>query len=253
MGKKLAGVRALVTGAGSGIGRAIARRLAAGGATVAAADINTARAEETVALIGADGGQAFALVADVGDPVSAKGMVAEAVKRMGGLDALVNNAGVSGIGWVENLTEAEMDRIFRVNLNGVMRVTAAAAPHLKKSGRGRIVNLSSVEGIRGSGLLSVYGASKAGVIGFTRANALELGRFGVTVNALCPGPIETEMLAPLVADEKGRSKFIKGVPMKRLGKPEDVAGAVAFLVSDEASYITGTTIVIDGGMTAKSL
>jgi 3-oxoacyl-[acyl-carrier protein] reductase len=143
--------------------------------------------------------------------------------------------------------------VFDVNLTGLIRVTRAAVPHLKKSGRGRIVNLSSVEGIRGSGLLPVYCVSKAGVIGLTRSNALEFARDGITVNALCPGAVQTEMLAPLIADEKSKARFIKGIPMRRLAVPEDIAGVVAFLASDESGYITANNIVIDGGMTAKSL
>ena len=172
---------------------------------------------------------------------------------LGGLDVLVNNAGVSTAGFIESVPDSEIGRIFAVNLIGVLRVTRAAAPHLKKSGRGRIVNLSSVEGIRGSGLLPVYSASKAGVIGLTRSNAIELARFGVTVNALCPGPVKTEMLQGLLNDPKFLDKCVKGVPMRRLGEPEDIAGAAAFLASSESSFITGNTIVIDGGMTVKAL
>ena len=253
MDKNLAGVRALVTGAGSGIGRAIALRLAAAGARVAAADLNPGRARETAELVRAGGGEAVALAADVGSEAEARRMVAEAVAALGGLDVLINNAGVSSAGWCENVSEAEMERVLRVNLAGVLRVTREAAPHLKKSGRGRVVNLSSVEGIRGSGLLCLYSASKAGVIGLTRANAIEFARFKITVNALCPGPIQTEMLAPLIADDKSREKMIRGVPLRRLGTPADVAGAVAFLLSDEAAFITGVYLPIDGGMTAKTM
>ena len=126
-------------------------------------------------------------------------------------------------------------------------------PYLKNSKRGRIINISSVEGIRGSGLLPVYSATKAGVIGLTRANAVELARFNITANAICPGPIQTEMLAPMLVDERFREKMIKGIPMRRLGVPEDVAGAAAFFASEEASFITGNVLVVDGGMTVKAL
>jgi len=249
----LKGVRALVTGAGSGIGRAIALRLAADAAKVAVADVKADRVQETAELIKKAGGETLALTANVSSQADVDRMVNDTAVAFGGLDVLVNNAGVSSASFIETCQDSEIDRVMSVNLVGVMKMTRAAAPHLKKSGRGRIINLSSVEGIRGSGLLPVYSASKAGVIGLTRANAIEFARFKCTVNAICPGPIQTEMLAPLIADEAARQKMIKGVPMRRLGVPEDVAGAVAFLASEEASFITANTIVIDGGMTAKAL
>ena len=246
-------VRALVTGAGSGIGRAIARRLAAGGCRVAAADIQEDRVSEVARMIRDEGGDALAITADVAKQEDVDRMTAETVSAFGGLDVVVNNAGVGSMGFIESVQDPEIERVFGVNLVGVIRVTRAATPHLKESGRGRIVNVASVEGIRGSGLLPVYSATKAGVIGMTRANAVELARFRVTVNAVCPGPIQTEMLSPLLADERYHEKLIKGVPMRRLGVPEDVAGAVAFFASEESSFITGNVLVIDGGMTVKAL
>jgi NAD(P)-dependent dehydrogenase (short-subunit alcohol dehydrogenase family) len=253
MAVNLKEVRALVTGAGSGIGRAIARRLAAGGCRVAATDVQEDRVSEVARMIRDEGGDALAIAADVAKQEDVDRMTAETVSAFGGLDVVVNNAGVGSMGFIESVQDPEIERVFGVNLVGVIRVTRAATPHLKESGRGRIVNVASVEGIRGSGLLPVYSATKAGVIGVTRANAVELARFGVTVNAVCPGPIQTEMLAPLVADERYREKLIKGVPMRRLGVPEDVAGAVAFFASEESSFITGNVLVIDGGMTVKAL
>jgi len=253
MADELKGVRALVTGAGSGIGRAIARRLASGGCRVAASDVKEDRVRETARLIRDSGGEAVSITADVARQEDVDRMLSETVSAFGGLDVLVNNAGVGSLGFIESVQDAEIERVFGVNLVGVIRMTRAAATYLKDSGRGRIVNVASVEGIRGSGLLPVYSATKAGVIGVTRANAVELARFGVTVNAVCPGPIQTEMLAPLVADERYREKLIKGVPMRRLGVPEDVAGAVAFFASEESSFITGNVLVIDGGMTVKAL
>ena len=253
MTANLQGLRALVTGGAQGIGRAIAFRLAAGGCRVAVADVKADAVQATAAELRASGAEAMAIIADVAKPADAGRMVQETAQAFGGLEILVNNAGVSSAAFIENVTDAEIERLFGVNLAGVLRVTRAAAPLLKKSGRGRIINVSSVEGIRGSGLLPVYSATKAGVIGITRANAVELARFGVTVNAVCPGPIQTEMLGPLLRDEKFREKAIKGVPMRRLGLPEDVAGAVAFFASAEASFITGNVLVIDGGMTVKAL
>ena len=253
MADDLKEVRALVTGAGSGIGRAIARRLAAGGCRVAATDVQEDRVSEVARMIRDEGGDALAITADVAKQEDVDRMTAETVSAFGGLDVVVNNAGVGSMGFIESVQDPEIERVFGVNLVGVIRVTRAATPHLKESGRGRIVNVASVEGIRGSGLLPVYSATKAGVIGVTRANAVELARFGVTVNAVCPGPIQTEMLAPLVADERYHEKLIKGVPMRRLGVPEDVAGAVAFFASEVSSFITGNVLVIDGGMTVKAL
>jgi 3-oxoacyl-[acyl-carrier protein] reductase len=253
MSLDLEGVRALVTGAGSGIGKAIARRLAAGGCRVAAMDVQEERVSEVARMIRDEGGDALAIAADVAKQEDVDRMTAETVSAFGGLDVIVNNAGVGSAAFIESVKDPEIERVFAVNLVGVIRITRAATPHLKESGRGRIVNVASVEGIRGSGLLPVYSATKAGVIGVTRANAVELARFGVTVNAVCPGPIQTEMLSPLLADEGYLKKLIKGVPMRRLGVPEDVAGAVAFFASDESSFITGNVLVIDGGMTVKAL
>jgi len=253
MSVELKGVRALVTGAGSGIGKAIARRLAAGGCRVAATDVQQERVSEVAGMIRDRGGDALAIRADVASQEDVDRMTAETVSAFGGLDVVVNNAGVGSAAFIESVQDPEIERVFGVNLVGVIRVTRAATPHLKESGRGRIVNVASVEGIRGSGLLPVYSATKAGVIGMTRANAVELARFGVTVNAVCPGPIQTEMLSPLLADEQYHRKLIKGVPMRRLGVPEDVAGAVAFFASEESSFITGNVLVIDGGMTVKAL
>ena len=253
MENTLQGLGALVTGAGRGIGRAIAVRLAQGGCKVAAADLFEDELARTAGLIRECGGEVNTIIADVTKQEDVDRMVAEAVQALGGLDVLVNNAGVSAAGFIESVKDADVERVLGVNLIGALRVTRAAAPHLKKSGRGRIINVSSVEGIRGSGLVPVYSSSKAGLLGLTRSNAIELARFGVTVNAVCPGPIQTDMLAPLLAAEGFREKCIKGVPLKRLGKPEDVAGAVAFFASPEASFITGNILVIDGGMTVKAL
>jgi len=253
MSVELKGVRALVTGAGSGIGKAIARRLAAGGCRVAATDVQQERVSEVAGMIRDRGGDALAIRADVASQEDVDRMTAETVSAFGGLDVVVNNAGVGSAAFIESVQDPEIERVFGVNLVGVIRVTRATTPHLKESGRGRVVNVASVEGIRGSGLLPVYSATKSGVIGLTRANAVELARFGVTVNAVCPGPIQTEMLSPMLADERYHEKLIKGVPMRRLGVPKDVAGAVAFFVSEESSFITGNVLVIDGGMTVKAL
>jgi 3-oxoacyl-[acyl-carrier protein] reductase len=249
----LKGTVSIVTGAAGGIGRAIAVRLSKNGSKVLAADISEDGLKETLALIEKEGGEGAYIVADVSSQDDINKIVEKAAGDFGGLDILVNNAGVSTFGFIESVADAEIERIFSVNLNAVIKLTRACVPHLKKSGRGRIINVSSVEGIRGSGLLPVYSASKAGVIGLTRSNAIELARHMITVNAVCPGPIRTNMLAGLIADKKFEEKVKKGVPMKRLGTPEDIAGPVAFCASEDASYVTGNIIVIDGGMTVKAL
>ncbi len=252
MASPLEGVRVLVTGAGDGIGRAIALRFAKDRSRVGVADIRGDRAVQTAALISETGGEARAITADVTIQADVDRMVDEVVDAFGGLDVLVNNAGVTSGGFIESVSDEEIERVLNVNLIGVIRVTRAAVPYLKDGKRGRIINISSVEGLRGSGLLPLYGSSKAGVIGLTHANAVELARNGITVNAICPGPIQTELLAPLIAHEESRKKLLKAVPMRRLGLPEDVAGAVAFFASEEASFITGNELVIDGGLTIKT-
>jgi len=248
----LKGLRALVTGAGSGIGRAIALRLAEEGCRVALGDVKEDRVKETAEMIRTKAGEAIAIVADVSVRTDAERMVKESVEALGGLDVLVNNAGVSTGGFLDVVPDSEIDRVLNVNLKGVIYVTRAASLYLKQSGRGRIINLSSVEAIHGSGLLPVYSASKGGVLSLTRANAVEFGRYNCTVNALCPGPIQTEMLAAIIADEKRRERILKSIPLHRLGTVDDIAGVVAFLASEDAGFITGTAIVIDGGLTIKS-
>lgn len=249
----LENLRTLVTGSGRGIGRAIAVRLGQGGCRVAVADINVEGARETASIIEKEGATALTVGGDVSMQEDVDRMVKEVTAAFGGLDVLVNNAGVSSASFIESVRDQDVEKVLGVNLIGALRMTRACAPHLKNSGRGRVINVSSVEGIRGSGLLPVYSSSKAGLIGLTRANAVELARFGVTVNAVCPGPIQTDMLAPMLADERFREKAVRGVPMRRLGMPEDIAGAVAFFASEESSFITGNTLVIDGGMTVKAL
>ncbi|HDP79341.1 MAG TPA: SDR family oxidoreductase [Spirochaetes bacterium] len=244
---------ALVTGAATGIGRGIALRLAADGCMVALADIQEHLIGVAVEEIRSLNGRAIGIVADISRQDNIDRMILETVEAFGAIDILVNNAGVATAGFIDAVPDSEIDRVFGVNLLGAIKVTRAAAPHLKKSGRGRIINISSVEGIRGSGLLPVYSSTKAGLIGLTRANAVELAGSGVTVNAVCPGAIQTDMLGPFLADEKFKKKMLSGIPMRRLGLPEDVAAAVSFLASEGSGYITGNVMVVDGGMTVKTL
>jgi 2-hydroxycyclohexanecarboxyl-CoA dehydrogenase len=245
---RLEGRTALVTGGASGIGAATCRRLAAEGAGVAVTDLD-ARAAADVAdeLTGA----AYEL--DVRSTESIARAVAAAESELGPLDVLVNNAGYDEFGYFTRTDEAMWDRVLGVNLRGVLAVTHAVLPGMQERGRGRIVNVASEAGRVGSQGSGVYSAAKAGVIGFTKAVARESARYGVTANAVAPGPIETPLLmaAPEQLGELGR-RLVEGMvgatAMRRIGQPEEVAAAVAFLASDDAAYVTGQTLGVSGGL-----
>lgn len=243
----LDGKIALVTGASRGIGRAIAVKLAEAGATVAVNYAGNAQAaEETKALIEAKGQKALLLQADVADGEAVEAMVQQVVEAFGRIDILVNNAGITRDGLLMRMKEADWDDVMRTNLKGVYNCTKAAIKRMVKQRSGRIVNMSSVVGLTGNAGQANYAAAKAGVIGFTKATAKELAARGITVNAVAPGFIETDMTA--VLSEAVKENLRKGIPLARLGSPEDIAGATLFLVSDAASYITGQTLHVDGGM-----
>ena len=243
----LGGKVALITGASRGIGRAIAIRLAAEGAKIAVNYAgNTAAAEEVKAAIEQSGGTAMLIQTDVSDAVAAAEMVARVHEEFGGLDILVNNAGITRDTLLLRMKDEDFDTVINTNLKGVYACTKAAAKLMTKQRRGRIVNLTSVIGEIGNVGQTNYAAAKAGVIGFTKAAAKELAPRGVTVNAVAPGFIDTDMTA--VLKDNIREKIVEGIPLGALGKPEHVADAVLFLVSDAASYITGQTLNVDGGM-----
>ena len=243
----LDGKIALVTGASRGIGRAIAVKLAEAGATVAVNYAGNAQAaEETKALIEAKGQKALLLQADVADGEAVEAMVQQVVEAFGRIDILVNNAGITRDGLLMRMKEADWDDVMRTNLKGVYNCTKAAVKRMVKQRSGRIVNMSSVVGLTGNAGQANYAAAKAGVIGFTKATAKELAARGITVNAVAPGFIETDMTA--VLSEAVKENLRKGIPLAKLGSPEDIAGATLFLVSDAASYITGQTLHVDGGM-----
>ena len=243
----LDGKTALVTGASRGIGRAIALRLAAEGASVAINYAgNTAKAEETKAAIEAAGGKAALFQADVSDSAQVEQMVAAVTEEFGTIDILVNNAGITRDGLLMRMKEEDFDAVLDTNLKGIFQVTKAVSKLMMKKRAGRIVNMASVVGIMGNAGQTNYAAAKAGVIGFTKSAAREFAARGITVNAVAPGFIATDMTAAM--PEKAKEATLAAIPLRRMGEPEDVANAVAFLVSDQASYITGQVVKVDGGM-----
>ncbi|MFA5005917.1 MAG: 3-oxoacyl-[acyl-carrier-protein] reductase [Candidatus Izemoplasmatales bacterium] len=238
---------AVVTGGAVGIGRAIALELSARGAKVVVNyRSSAAAAEELVAEITASGGIAYAVQADVSVHADAKRIVDFAVEKCGGLDILVNNAGVVADNLLLRMTEEQFDKVVDTDLKGVWNMCRHALKPILRSPAGRIVNVSSVSGILGNPGQTNYSAAKAGVIGLSKALAREVASRGVTVNVVAPGFIDTAMTAnmPVEAIEKWKEQ----IPLRRIGSPEDVAKAVAFLVSADAAYITGHTLAVDGGI-----
>lgn len=243
----LQGKCALVTGGSRGIGRAVCLELARQGARVAVNYAgNAAAAEETVQACEALGVEAFAIQADVADAAACEAMVKEVLTRFGRLDILVNNAGVTRDGLMPMMKEADWDAVLDTNLKGAFHCMKAVYRPMMKQKYGRIVNLSSIVGLRGNAGQANYAASKAGLIGLTKSMAKELAARNVTVNAVAPGFIDTDMTAAL--PEKAREAMLTTIPMGRLGQAEDVAKAVAFFAGDESAYVTGQVLCVDGGM-----
>lgn len=238
---------AVVTGSSRGIGKAIALKLASLGANIAVVYAgNAEKAAETVAEIEALGVKAKAYACDVSDFESAKALVAEVVSDFGGIDILVNNAGIIRDGLVLSMKEDDFDKVIDVNLKGTFNMIKNTYQHFMKKRRGRIINISSIVGINGNAGQANYASAKAGIIGLTKSVAKELAARNVTVNAVAPGYIETDMTNSM--PEKAKEAVMSSIPMKRVGQGEDIANAVAFLASDEASYITGEVLKVDGGM-----
>lgn len=243
----LKGKNVLVTGASRGIGRAIALELGRNGANVA---VNYAgskeKAEEVVNELKEMDVQAFAIQADVSSEADVKGMVKEVISQFGSLDILVNNAGITRDNLLMRMKEEEFDQVINTNLKGVFLCTKAVTRQMMKQKSGKIINVASIVGVSGNPGQANYVAAKAGVIGLTKTTAKELASRNILVNAVAPGFIATDMTDELTEEQK--EAMLKLIPLERLGQPEDVAKVVRFLASDDASYITGQTIHIDGGM-----
>jgi len=245
----LEGQVAVVTGSGQGIGKAIALRLAHEGADIGVVEIDPQKASATGEEIRRLGRRAVVTVADVSDPVAVEAAVNEVVAEMGRLDVLVNNAGLEKRAPFLEITPADWRRQLDVNLSGTFYCTQAAAREMAKRNYGRIVNLSSVAGLIGPIDLAAYGAAKAGIVGLTRAAALDLADFGITVNAIAPGPIETELMLGVWTAEALRERPQHGA-IARFGTVEEIAHTALFLASPESGFITGITLSVDGGAVA---
>lgn len=234
---------AVVTGSTRGIGRAIARQLAAAGATVAVVGRDLERAQAVAAELG---GSARGFACDVSDTAQAAKLIADVEASLGAVDILVNNAGLTRDNLLVRIKDEDWDAVLDANLRGAFATTRAAARGMMKRRWGRIINIASVVGITGNKGQANYAASKAGLIGLTKSVAKELGSRNVLVNVIAPGLIETDMTAAMPAE--ARAAMSQQIPLERMGNPDDVAGAVVFLASDLASYITGQVLVVDGGM-----
>ncbi len=248
---KLEGKVALVTGAGSGMGRAAALLFAREGAKLAAVDVNAESANETARMIKAEGGGAIAIRADVSRAADAEEMVNETVKRFGGLDIIYNNAGIEGeSGFLAQLSEEAFDRVIAINLRGVWLGMKYALPAMIQRGGGVVINTASIAGlvaIRGAG---AYCAAKAGVIALTRVAALEYGRYNIRVNCICPGAIDTPMVQRISGEGGMSPQAVSRISvLGRIGRSDEIARTALFLASDDASFATGAPFIIDGGWT----
>ena len=255
MTENLDGKTALVTGAGSGIGRAASLAYATSGARVVVTDVNIEGGEETVQMIKESGGEAILVHADVSRPTDTEAMVNQAVKAFGSLDYAFNNAGIGG-GRDRHLTadylEEDWDRVMAINLKGVWLSMKAEIPQMLKQGKGAIVNTASIAGLVGLSGTVAYVAAKHGVAGLTKAAAMEYAKSGIRVNAVCPGYIETPLIEGVFDQVEGYKETLESRhPLGRLGQPDEIASAVLWLSSDAASFVTGHNMTVDGGYVAQ--
>lgn len=245
---RLEGKVAVITGAGQGLGKAYALEFARQGADIVVNDVSVENADKVVKEVENIGRKAIAVTVSVDTREGAKKIIGAGIENFGKVDILVNNAGITRTAMLHKMTQEEWDQVIAVNLTGVFNCLQAAAFHMIERKYGKIINVTSAAGIRGTiGQIS-YGAAKSGVIGITKSSAKELARYGINVNAVAPGVIETPMTEVIRGKEKFAKKYMSEIPLGRFGTPEDVANVAAFLASDEASYMTGQIISVDGGL-----